>query len=183
VQDEPKDLTPSEEADLRASLGRISKSPSDEHDNVILSAAGRTAQSIRRRHFRQRLRVPVALAASVAALASATLLLRGTWMPPDTLRGSGSVAEVVPALGASLSKPPQQLEWTSVSGADRYEIVLRDSTGRIIGRGMSPASSIWVSDLTSATLPAGSYFWSLRAQGPALDRELGPFHFVISPDQ
>ncbi|MBK6673288.1 MAG: hypothetical protein IPG49_07290 [Proteobacteria bacterium] len=182
MHEEPKEIPAEDEGRLRASLEQLPSGASAAHDEVILAAAGKAAQDIQRRRKPHAWRLPLALAAGLAAATLATLLhLQGTWMPGDTLRGGDSGMTITPAPGATIADTPPQLAWAAVPGAERYEVVLRDAAGGELGRGTTAAASIAFGELTDTRLPAGSYFWSIRAQGPALDRELGPFHFRVSP--
>jgi len=167
-----------EDEAIRAALPR--GRASEAHDTAILAAADRVGAQIRARRRLRGWLAPLAVAASLV-LVSVWMLFpnRSTVLPDDTLRGNGPALEISPANGSILARAPAKLEWSAVAGASTYEVMLRDAQGTVLGT-LSASGSTQV----ALTLPAihfvpGTYFWVVRARGPALDTQLGPFSFRI----
>lgn len=89
----------------------------------LVWAASRAAQPVRRRQ-----RVWLAAAGALLAVG-----LAGTWMAATreeaTLRGDGSPITLVAPLGSLDATPPYQFVWRPFSGAERYTLLVVDSTG------------------------------------------------------
>ncbi|HEU4781202.1 MAG TPA: hypothetical protein VFS58_15075 [Steroidobacteraceae bacterium] len=165
---------------VRTALRRSQPHTSSAHDAVVLAAATRVAGELRARS-RSRWLVPVSLAASVALLSVWTIhVMRDTPARDDTLRGATQAQRVVPADAARLAAAPIELHWEAVPGASSYEVTLRNAQGAVLGvRAAGGSTTLPFGQVMNEQLETGTYFWAVRARGPALDTELGPFSFSI----
>ncbi|RME48131.1 MAG: hypothetical protein D6791_04080 [Chloroflexi bacterium] len=135
---------------------------------------------------RPRWRAAAGIAVLVVA-AGATLTLWRARQPGRALipgqRGGGSVVmEVEPPNRAVLPEPPRQLTWSTVEGAERYQVVLYDVESTPIWE------SPWVAS-PSVTLPKTvgqklqreqPYYWRITVMIGIERRQSQVFQFVVS---
>ena len=166
-----------EEAAVRRALSRTPASAA--HDAAILAAADRVGAQIRSRRGFRRWIAPLAAAASVAVFGMWALIANHSVITDDALRGNGAARAISPPEGARLAQIPVRLEWAAVSGATSYEVTLRDAQGAVVGTLSADTTQVDLRLLAAAHFAPGTYFWVVRARGPALDSQLGPFSFRI----
>lgn len=177
----PVGKEPADEARVRAALEQAAPRPSPGHDAAVLAAAARVAEELRGKAASRRPRwhVPAALAASLLMAGFLAVFATRERGDPDALRGSTGTLQVIPSDGTKLGAAPANLEWAALTGASHYQVTLRDAEGAVLGTGLSETPKIPLASLTTSTLSPGTYFWVVRAGGPAMDLQLGPYSFEI----
>jgi hypothetical protein len=105
----------------------------------------------------------MALAASVALVATAVLVWRAVQPDPaDVIRGGSPVVTLVgPAEDAALSLPVE-LVWRSVGEDARYVVELLDADGAVVMTETIADTALVLSEATSS-IPAGTYTWLVVA--------------------
>jgi hypothetical protein len=167
-----------DEAELRATLARGTPKATPAHDAAILAAADRASADIRARRARRWI-IPTTIAASLVLVSLGSVSWFRTFSQHDSLRGSPAGIAMTPADGARLDAAPAVFAWQAVAGASSYEVTLRDSQGAVLSVFNSATPVADLPRLPAARFDPGTYFWTVRARGPALDAQLGPFSFQI----
>ncbi len=128
-----------------------------------------------------------ALAAGLLLLAVIGLLASRLGEPedlPDRLRSSNpSSADLLPESDATLEEPPTAFAWPPQVGATSYAVTLYDSSANSIWQSAPTEESQLQLDAQVQEIlrQSESYFWTVNAEGPVRQSELGPFWFHINP--
>jgi len=120
----------------------------------------------------------------VAGLAAAAALVLGV-RPLLRARVDGSrgtAAAVEPADGAPLPSAPAELAWPAELGARAYRAQVFAGDGTPVWDAESSAQPRVAipEDVRSRLRPGGSYYWTVRVEGPVQRRRLGPFWFQLA---
>lgn len=103
----------------------------------------------------------LALAATIAVVASTTLLWRASRpAPPDVVRGDGTTVTLV--LPAPAFAPGAALAWRPVEGAASYRLEVIDAAGHSV-IAAAPAETVFVVPADAVLTPGASYSWWVTA--------------------
>ncbi len=83
-----------------------------------------------------------------------------------------------------LSRPPQQFEWTTFEGAERYRVMVRDVDGIRLWSSETEASRLALSpEVRALLLPGKTLTWEVEAlAGGSILAASGPVSFVLRPE-
>jgi hypothetical protein len=108
----------------------------------------------------------MALAASVALVATAALVWRAVWPgSPDVVRGVSQMVTLVSPAEDVVVSLPVELVWRSVTGGGeaRYVVELLDSDGAVVFTETTADTALLLFETTSP-LSAGTYTWLVVAE-------------------
>jgi len=112
----------------------------------------------------QRPRRWMALAASVALVATAALVWRAVWPgPPDVVRGVSQMVSLVSPTEDAVVGLPVELVWRSVEGETRYVVEVLDADGAVAFTEMTADTTLLVPAATPS-LSVGTYAWLVVAE-------------------
>jgi hypothetical protein len=125
---------------------------------------------------------PVALAASLAAVAAAGALTFGPWRPWD--RGDTEIrgSQLQPLAPVGFVSPPIEFRWASPIVAARFKVEVADELGRVLGVLDAERDRATDPSLSGRLVPGVTYRWTvtaLDAGGAPLMRS-PPREFVLS---
>ena len=127
----------------------------------IVWAAARAARPPRRSWQRFTLAASVLI---VVGLGASTLWLRQRNTPPATvLRGSDSPVTLVAPVGEVGSDRATRFLWRAVGNADRYQIVVVDTTGTEMYAGETRDTALTLPD-SVRLMPGRAYLWWVQAR-------------------
>lgn len=164
------------------------------HDRAVLEAAARAGADIAagragaaqpaargRPTTARAARWLLPLAALLVLAVAVPWLIEGPGLVEETVRGTA--AEVVPATGSVLSRPPRTIRGPRVPGGERYRLVVRDSAARELWRSEPQATPEFsMSEALRRVLPAeGTVLWTMSVATPTGSQERGPYWFRLEP--
>jgi hypothetical protein len=109
--------------------------------------------------------VPVALAASVLAVAGVGLLGRAGRDAKDVARGEAGAVTLLAPVDAAGPRAPITFAWRPVPGATRYELEVLDAAGAV-ALGATTVDTVVVAR-AGRLAPGGAYRWWVRARDAA----------------
>jgi hypothetical protein len=168
------------ESDVAAALRTDSLRTRGTHDSAVLAAARAFCEP--RRARRSRFTVPLAMAASLAAVTVVAVLEYSKPLVDDgRVRSASNVAAaaLLPQNGATLAELPAEFHWPAQSGAESYRVVVRDVSGTPIWRSVPVEANRAAIDAGLREAKARTYYWTVEVEGIGGGRELGPFWFQL----